>query len=78
MLDVSELRSRARREALELGPQPATDRERKLWVEERHDTAVLLAMLAGYDRDLLKRAAWLDWISTGAQDLLLAAAQECH
>jgi hypothetical protein len=62
----------------ELGPEPANPRERELWNEERRGAVVLLAALADYDADLLRRAATDDWVSPAARNLLLAAATECR
>jgi hypothetical protein len=40
-----ELRERASREADEIGPEPASRREREVWTEERRGAVVLLASL---------------------------------
>jgi hypothetical protein len=76
-MDVTELRDRAKAEAAELGPVPANPREHELWVEERRGAIVLLAALAGYNRELLRSAATSEWVSITVRDLLLAAVEEC-
>jgi hypothetical protein len=48
---------RAKQELLELGAEPANVRGRQLWIEERHGACVLLAALADFDAELLRRAA---------------------
>jgi hypothetical protein len=75
-VDVAELRDRAKSELIELGPEPANPREREPWNEERRGAVVLLAALADYDADLLRRAATSEWVSPDAGNLLLAAATE--
>jgi hypothetical protein len=49
-----------------------------VWAEEWRGAVILLAALADYDRDVLKRAAWREWVATAARDLLLAAIHECR
>jgi hypothetical protein len=61
-VDVAELRDRAKAELFERGPAPANPRERELWNEERRGAVVLLAALADYDADLLRRAATSEWV----------------
>jgi hypothetical protein len=54
-MDAHELRERAAAEILEFGPEPADPREREMCNEERRGAVVLLAALADYDADLLRR-----------------------
>ena len=77
-MHVTELRERAKAEAVELGPVPANAREHELWVEERRGAVVLLAALTAYDWQLLRSAANGEWVSITARDLLLAAASQCR
>jgi len=74
---VSKLRERAKEEAAELGPVPANPREHGIWVEERRGATVLLASLADWNRQLLRSAATVEWVSITARDVLLAAMNEC-
>jgi hypothetical protein len=76
LVDVTNLRIRANRDAIELGPNPADPHDRVTWGAERYGAAVILATLADHDRELLRRVAADELVSTGARDLLLAAAQD--
>src|SRR5262245_15702470 len=76
-MEIVELRTCAKAEVLELGPRPIEPREHEVWVAERRCSMALLADLADRDRDLLRRAATGDWVTTEVRDLLLAAANEC-
>jgi len=77
-VDVTELRSRANAEVLELGPVPGNPRDHEIWVAERRGAIVLLAGLADSNRQLLRSAANGDWVSIATRSLLLHAAQECY
>ena len=55
-MDASELRTRARQEADELGPEPP-GAEAELWREERWGAVVLLAGLGDDNVELLRQAA---------------------
>jgi hypothetical protein len=76
-MDAFSLRSRARSEALELGPEPSDPHERKLWFEDRRGAVVLLAALADWNATLCRRAAfdYAHW-EPFVQRLLLDAAEE--
>jgi hypothetical protein len=50
-------------------PAAADPREREVWDEERRGTVVLLAALADYDADFLRRAATGEWVSPDAGNL---------
>jgi hypothetical protein len=76
-MDMNDLRIRANRAVVDLGPEPVNPDEYEHWVSERRDAAVLLAALADNDCDLLRRTAAGEWVSNATQDLLLAATQEC-
>ena len=76
-MNMNDLRIRANRAVVDLGPEPVDPDEYELWVSERRDAAVLLAALADHDRDLLQKTAAGEWVSSATQDLLLAATQEC-
>ena len=76
-MNMNDLRMRANRAVVDLGPEPVDPDEYELWVSERRDAAVLLAALADNDRDLLRITAADEWVSSATQDLLLAATQEC-
>jgi len=76
-MNMNDLRMRANRAVVDLGPEPVDPDEYELWVSERRDAAVLLAALADNDRDLLQLTAADEWASSATQDLLLAATQEC-
>ena len=75
-MEVVELRTHAKEEVLEIGPMPSEPREHEIWVAERRCSMALLADLADHDRDLLRRAATGDWVTTEVRDLPLAAANE--
>jgi hypothetical protein len=78
-VDAADLRTRARREAEELGPEPLERHDRALWREERRGAVVLLAALGDYDAALLRRAALdvADELSDQtARKLLLDAAAD--
>ena len=77
-MNAAELRTRAREEADELGPEPVSRAERALWQEELRGAVVLLAGLANYDSALLRRAALAvvdELVDRPARDLLFAAAE---
>ncbi len=77
VLDIHELRERARREAEELGSEPADRQEHWAWLEERRGATALLASLTDWDVALLSRAA-IDLVDGPidplARELLLEAA----
>jgi hypothetical protein len=77
-VEPSDLRERAREEAIELGPEPVDRHERALWSEERRGALILLSALADYDPVLLRRAALAvaeDLADPLARTLLLEAAE---
>ena len=76
-MNTNDLRIRANRAVVDLGPEPVDPDDYELWVSERREAAVLLAALADNDRDLLRSTAGGEWVSSATQDLLLAATQEC-
>jgi hypothetical protein len=76
-MNINDLRLRANRVLVDLGPEPVHPDEYEVWVAERREAALLLAALADNDPDLLRRTAAGEWVCTGTKDLLLAAIQEC-
>jgi hypothetical protein len=74
---AAELRTRAEREAVELGPEPIDPGERGAWCEERRGAVELLAALANWDSAQLRRAALMsvdERMRREVAELLLAAA----
>jgi hypothetical protein len=76
-MNMNDLRVRANRAVVDLGPEPVDPDEYELWVSDRREAAVLLAASAANDRDLLLRTAAGEWVSSATRDLLLAATREC-
>jgi hypothetical protein len=76
-MNMNDLRLRANRAVVDLGPEPVDPDAYEVWVSERRDAAAFLAALADNDCDLLRRTAAGEWVSSATQDLLLAATQEC-
>jgi hypothetical protein len=77
LVTPDELRSRARQELEELGPEPGDPRDHDPWVEERRGIVVLLAGLAEWNPGVCREAALVsaEWEPAVAH-LLLDAADE--
>jgi hypothetical protein len=76
-VDVNTIRIRAHQEFSDLGPEPHDPRDRGVWQVERRGAVLLLAALADYDAEPLRRASVGEWVASGARQLLLDAASEC-
>ena len=75
-MNINDLRLRANRAAVDLGPEPVDPDEYEHWVSERREAAARLAALADNDADLLRNTAAGAWVSSATQDLLIAATLE--